>query len=142
MDRYEPRKLPKKRGINKVGNMYHILFYRCVYDEHVYRDEQQQQYEATGILMASYFGCRPVSMFDTRIKFEEDDAIEKSVDSATVVSAREGYSDILWTRAHRTIPAGTMTDRRLSTLIATGVSTTMLVPIVTGTTKRIAITAL
>ncbi|KAL2048847.1 hypothetical protein ABVK25_010905 [Lepraria finkii] len=59
----------------------------------MYRDEQQRQYVATGILMASYFGCRPVSTFDTRIKFEEDDATDKPVDRATVADAREDYSD-------------------------------------------------
>lgn len=32
-------------------------------------------------------------MFDTRIKFEEDDATDKPVDRATVDGAREDYSD-------------------------------------------------
>ena len=34
----------------------------------------QPLYVPTGILMASYFGCRLVSMFDAGFKFEEDDA--------------------------------------------------------------------
>jgi len=59
----------------------------------VYRDEQQRHYVATGILMASYFGCRPVSMFDTRIKFEGDDATDKPVERAIVAGDREDHSE-------------------------------------------------
>ena len=73
--------------------MYHILFYHWVYDDHVYRDEQQRHYVDTGILMASYFGCRPVSMFDTRIKFEDDDDNHKPVNGPTVAGIPEDTTD-------------------------------------------------
>lgn len=53
-----------------------------MHDEVVYRDEQQRNYVPAGILMASYFGCRPVSMFDTRLRFEDDEGARKSVDHA------------------------------------------------------------
>lgn len=42
----------------------------------MFKDEQQRVYVATGILMAAYFGCRPVSMFDTRLGLE-DETMEK-----------------------------------------------------------------
>ena len=81
----------RRGGFSSVDDMYHILFYHWVYDDHVYRDEQRE-YVATGILMASYFGCRPVSMFDTRIKFEEDDG-HKPVDRPTVAGITEDPGD-------------------------------------------------
>lgn len=83
VDEYKLRRLPKKRGVSRVDDLYHILFYHWVHDEVVYRDEQQRNYVSTGILMASYFGCRPVSMFDTRLRFEDDDGARKSVDHVT-----------------------------------------------------------
>lgn len=83
MDEYKLRRLPKKRGVSSVDDLYHILFYHWVHDKVVYRDEQQRNYVPTGILMASYFGCRPVSMFDTRLRFEDNDGARKPVDHAT-----------------------------------------------------------
>ena len=43
---------------------------------------------SAGILMAAYFGCRPVSMFDTSSYFQEDHADDsrKLVDHVTVAS--------------------------------------------------------
>ena len=48
---------------------------------------------ATGILIASYFGCRPVSMFDTRIKFKEDNTTNKPVERARVAGDRKDHND-------------------------------------------------
>ncbi|KAK3170219.1 hypothetical protein OEA41_009605 [Lepraria neglecta] len=39
------------------------------------------------------FGCRPVSMFDTRIKFEDEDNARKPADHPTVASNSEDHSD-------------------------------------------------
>ena len=57
-----------------MDDLYYVLFYHWVHDDTVFRDEQQRHYVAAGILMASYFGCRPVSMFDTTSKFEDYDS--------------------------------------------------------------------
>ena len=95
MDEYQLCRLPKKRGVSSVDDLYYILFYHWVYDNTVYRDELQRCYVATGILMASYFGCRPVSMFDTRIKFEDEDDARKPADHPTVAGHPEDYSDNL-----------------------------------------------
>ena len=93
MDEYRLRRLPNKRGVSSVDDLYHILFYHWVYDDTVYRDEQQRSYVPTGILMASYFGCRPVSMFDTRIKFEDEDDSRKPADRSAVAGNPEHGSD-------------------------------------------------
>ncbi len=75
-----------------VYDLYHILFYH--WDEHtVYRDEPQRCHVDTGILMASYFGCRPVSTFDTRIKFEDEVDARKPADHPTVAGHSEDYRD-------------------------------------------------
>ncbi|KAL8855462.1 MAG: hypothetical protein Q9178_007895 [Gyalolechia marmorata] len=78
-------RLLKKRAVSTVDDLYHILFYYWMHNQVVYRDEQQRNYVSTGILMASYFGCRPVSMFDTRLRVEDDDGARKSVDHVTAV---------------------------------------------------------
>lgn len=44
-----------------------------MHDNTVFCDKQQQNYVPTSILMALYFGCRPVSMFDTRSRFAGKD---------------------------------------------------------------------
>lgn len=46
-----------------------FFFYHWVHDDIVFCDEQQRHYVFTNILMASYFDCRPVFMFDTRSRF-------------------------------------------------------------------------
>jgi len=81
--RYELRRLPRERGVSSVDDIYHILFHHWVHDKNVYRDEQQRLYIAIGILMASYFGCRPVSMFDTRIRFQGEREDIEHIDSPT-----------------------------------------------------------
>lgn len=75
MDEYKLRRLPKKRGVNSVNDLYHVFFYYWVYNDTVYRDKKQRTYIAAGIFIASYLGCRPVSMFDTRVKFKDDDDV-------------------------------------------------------------------
>ena len=43
-----------------------------MYDDRVYGDERQRVQVATGLLMAAYFGCRPCSLFDTRVRISND----------------------------------------------------------------------
>ena len=74
VDEYGLRRLTKRRGVCSVDDLYHILFHHWVHDDSVYPDERQRVQVPTGILMASFFGCRPVSMFDTRLRFREDEA--------------------------------------------------------------------
>lgn len=93
MDEYKLRRLPKKRGVSSVDDLYHVLFHHWVYDDTVYQDEQQRTYVAAGILMASYLGCRPVSMFDTRIKFEDDDDARKPADHPIIAGNLKDHSD-------------------------------------------------
>ncbi len=86
VDEYKLRRLPKKRGVSSVDDLYHVLFYHWVHDNIVFRDEQQRNYVPAGILMASYFGCRPVSMFDTGSRFADEDDARKSSDHAPAAS--------------------------------------------------------
>lgn len=55
-----------------VDDLYQILITHWVYDDTVYGDERQRVQVATGLLMAAYFGCRPCSLFDTRVRFSYD----------------------------------------------------------------------
>ncbi len=48
-----------------MEDVYHLLQYHWVKNEYSFANEQQRLYVSTGILMAAYLGCRPVSMFNT-----------------------------------------------------------------------------
>ena len=54
-------------------DLYHILFTHWVFDDATYRDERQRVQVSTGILLASYTGCRPCSLFDTSPGSASDD---------------------------------------------------------------------
>ena len=95
MDEYQLRGLPKRWDLISVDDLYHILFYHQVYDNTEYRDELQRCYVDTGIFMASYFGCRPFSMFDNRINFGEEDDARKPADAPTIVGHPENHRDDL-----------------------------------------------
>ena len=93
MDEYKLRRLPKKQGVSSVDDLYHVLFYHWVHDDAVFCDEQQPLYVPTGILMASYFGCRPVSMFDIRSRFADNDHACNSADLITATSRSDNDGD-------------------------------------------------
>ena len=42
-------------------------------DDSTFKDERQRVQVATGLLTAAFFGCRPCSLFDTRVKFDDPD---------------------------------------------------------------------
>ena len=46
--------------------------YHMVCDTTVYQYKQQRLHISTGILMMSCFGCQPVSIFDTRVLFQDE----------------------------------------------------------------------
>ena len=48
---------------------------------------------ATGILAAVFFGCRPCSLFDTRVKFDDSDDSDEGPDAMAVASASNGRKD-------------------------------------------------
>ena len=77
VDEYKFSRLPRKRGVAYVDDINHILFHYWAYEKAVYAEEQRRAQVATGILMASYFGCRPVLMFDTSLAFEDDTALKE-----------------------------------------------------------------
>lgn len=79
--KYGLRRVPKKRGVSSVDDLYYILFFLWVFDDSTFPDEQQQNQVSAGILMASYLGVRPISIFDTRLKFEEEEEEEKAISS-------------------------------------------------------------
>jgi len=86
VDDYKLCSLLKKRGVSSVDDLYHVLFYHWVHDNAVFWDKQQQNYVVAGILMASYFGCRPVSMFNTQLRFEEENDARKPANHAAAAS--------------------------------------------------------
>ena len=66
--RWELRKGPRAKAVANVDNFYHFFFTRWVWCEAKFPDEKQRLYMSLAMLMASIFGCRPVSLFDTRVK--------------------------------------------------------------------------
>ncbi len=76
-----------------VDDLYYVLFYHWVHDDSIFPDEQQRNQVPTGLLMAAYFGCRPVSMFDTRLKLEDDENATKPDERVKVHSGPSASND-------------------------------------------------
>ena len=85
VNRYGLRKLPKKRGVRNIDDIYHILFYHQVYDDNMYRDEQQRH------IYGFVIWLQTVSMFDARIQSLEDSATRMSVDGLTVAGTTRSW---------------------------------------------------
>jgi len=76
-----------------VDNLYYVLFYHWVHDDSSFPGEQQRNQVPTGLLMAAYFGCRPVSIFDTRLIFEDDENATKPDERVKVHSGPSSSND-------------------------------------------------
>ncbi|KAI9871817.1 MAG: hypothetical protein M1830_002420 [Pleopsidium flavum] len=61
MDEYKLRRLSKKKAVMSVDDLYHKLVYHWVHDYSIIADEQQRNQVSTDLLMAAYFGCRPLN---------------------------------------------------------------------------------
>ncbi len=59
-------------------------------DDSTFKDERQRVQVATGLLTAAFFGCRPCSLFDTRVKLDEPDGSDVPTDDTAVASAQGG----------------------------------------------------
>jgi len=79
MKEYRLRQVPRQRRVSSVEDIYYLLCRHWVHNQSTLRDEQQCVYVAMGILMASYFGCRPVSIYNTRLAFEGETAKKHTV---------------------------------------------------------------
>ena len=64
-----------------------------MHDDVVFYDEQQRNYVSAGILMASYFDCPSVSMFDTGSRFTDKDDARKPSDHATASRPKSDGED-------------------------------------------------
>ncbi|KAI9784715.1 MAG: hypothetical protein M1816_000718 [Peltula sp. TS41687] len=69
---YSLRKLPQHKPVMSSDDLYHLLFVYWVYDDSTYPDERQRVQVATALLLAAFTGCRLCSLFDTRLRFEDD----------------------------------------------------------------------
>ncbi|KAI9874474.1 MAG: hypothetical protein M1830_009718 [Pleopsidium flavum] len=61
MDEYKLRRLPKKKAVMSVDDLYHELVYHWIHDYSIIADEQQRNQISTDLLIAAYFGCRPLN---------------------------------------------------------------------------------
>jgi len=60
-----------------------------VLDNLTFKDERQRVQVTTGLLTAAFFGCRPCSLFNTRVKLNDPDEPDVPTDDTAVASARE-----------------------------------------------------
>lgn len=67
-----------------INDLYHKLFYHWVHDDFTFADEQQWNQVLTDLLMMVYFECQPVSMFNTRLRFKDNDGVHRSFDHVKV----------------------------------------------------------
>lgn len=72
LDEYDLRTVPKKKPVIDLDDLYLLLYTHWVLDDRTYDDERQRVQVAAGLLAAVFFGCRPCSLFDTRVKFDDE----------------------------------------------------------------------
>ena len=88
IDKYGLRTTPKKKPVIGLDDLYLLLYTHWVLDDSTFKDERQRVQVATGLLTAAFFGCRPCSLFDTRVKIEEPDGLDVPTDDTAVASAQ------------------------------------------------------
>ena len=93
IDEYGLRTLPKKKPVISLDDLYLLLYTHWALDDATYTDERQRVQVATGILAAVFFGCRPCSLFDTRVKFDDPNELDKPPDTMAVASAKQARMD-------------------------------------------------
>ena len=93
IDEYGLRTLPKKKPVISLDDLYLLLYTHWALDDATYTDERQRVQVATGILAAVFFGCRPCSLFDTRVKFDDPIESDEPPDTIAVASAKNGRMD-------------------------------------------------
>lgn len=59
-----------------IDDLYLVLVTHWVWDDAVFPDERQRVQVSTALLLAAFTGCRPCSLFDTRLKFDDTDDIK------------------------------------------------------------------
>ena len=73
MNEYKLCRLSKKKMIMSVDDLYYVLFYHWIFDDSIFSDEQQWNQVFINLLMTAYFDCRSISIFNTRLKLEDDE---------------------------------------------------------------------
>ena len=66
-------------------------------DDLTFKDERQWVQIATGSLTAAFLGCRPCSLFDTRVKLDDPDDSDIPANDTVVASppgARKAVNDV------------------------------------------------
>ncbi len=69
-----------------LDDLYLLLYTHWVLDDSTFKDERQRVQVATGLPPAAFFGCRPCSLFDTRVKSDDPDDPDVPTDVAVVAS--------------------------------------------------------
>ena len=90
IDEYGLCTIPKKKPVIGLDDLYLLLYTHWVLDDSTFKDERQRVQVATGLLTAAFFGCRPCSLFDTRVKIDEPDGSDVPTDDTAVASAQRG----------------------------------------------------
>ena len=88
IDEYGLRTTPKKKPVIGLDDLYLLLYTHWVLDDSTFKDERQRVQIATGLLTAAFFGCRPCSLFDTRVKIDEPEGLDVPTDDKVVASAQ------------------------------------------------------
>jgi hypothetical protein len=81
IDEYGLRTLPKKKPVISRDDLYLLLYTHWVFDDSTYDDERQRVQVAAGLLTAVFFGCRPCSLFDTRVKLDDPNDSDEPIDN-------------------------------------------------------------
>lgn len=93
IDKYGLRTLLKKKPVIGLDDLYLLLYTHWVLNDLTFKDERQRVQNATGLLRATFFGCRPCSLFDTQVKLDDINDSDLPTDD-TAVASPQGSSKV------------------------------------------------
>ena len=83
----------RRNPVISLDDLYLLLYTHWALDDATYTDERQRVQVARGILAVVFFGCRPCSLFDTRVKFDDAHDPDELVDTTAAVDAMNNRKD-------------------------------------------------
>lgn len=94
VDKYGLRVLSKKKSIIDLDNLYLLLYTHWVFDDLTFKNERQRVQVAIDLLTVAFFDCRPCSLFDTRVKFDNSKDLKTSINEIAIANSLEAIGAV------------------------------------------------
>jgi len=95
IDQYSLRVPSKKKPVIGLDNLYLLLYTHWMLNDATYLDERQRVQVVIDILATVFFDCRPCSLFDTRVKFDDSNDSDEPLETVAIADAMRGRKDLV-----------------------------------------------